>query len=797
MQRPRHTLAAAAAAALGAASLAAARTVPANTVTYDTRACQPPFDALPFCDTTLSLDERVDDLIARVWQTNASVIPWLLTARNDGRSALPLLGVPEYDYGLNCIHGVQSSCVLLSDNVTLVCPTSFPNPVNYGSAWNKSLAYEMGRVVGLEARALWLLGAVEEVPKIHIGLDCWSPNINIARDPRWGRNQEVASEDPLLNGDFGSQYTQGLQRPRDQDSSHLLVAVTLKHWDAYSLENSDGFTRNDFNAVVSNFALQSTYFPAFRQAVQEGGSTGVMCSYNAVNGIPTCASPMLTTVLRDTWGFTGYVTSDSGALENIAGTHHYTNSSLASVPVALRDGQCDVCSGGIYSGFLMQAYDAGLVSREDIDLALKHTFKLRFEMGLFDPPSAESNPYWLVPASAINTPEAQALNLLTTQESMVLLKHDGATLPLARGKTIAIIGPHANATTDMTGNYLGQLCPDDGFGCIVSPFLALQAANVGGTTAFSLGCGINGTDRSGFAAAIALAQAADIVVLALGIDDSIEAEAHDRVSIDLPQIQHDLAAAVVAAVKPGTPVAAFLLHGGCIDISAELANPGIGAILDAGYPGLLGGAVIADTLLGANDHLGGKLATTWYPASYTAAINMSEMELDVGVGRGYRFYAGPTVLPFGFGLALTTFEVQPLGGFGGGDASAPARLRAEAAPSLLLSYALNVTNTGGVAGDEVVMLFFEPLTTPMQPRSRLIRQLSDYRRVHLLPGESQTVTFGVSSRSLRLVDRATGNLVSSPGDYDLVLTNGVTEIARQRVVVEGKEIVVERFPVAA
>ena len=230
MQRPRHALAAAAAAALGAASLAAARTVPANTVTYDTRACQPPFDALPFCDTTLSLDERVDDLIARVWQTNASVIPWLLTARNDGRSALPLLGVPEYDYGLNCIHGVQSSCVLLSDNVTLVCPTSFPNPVNYGSAWNKSLAYEMGRVVGLEARALWLLGAVEEVPKIHIGLDCWSPNINIARDPRWGRNQEVASEDPLLNGDFGSQYSQGVQMP-GLDSAHVAVVSTLKHWE--------------------------------------------------------------------------------------------------------------------------------------------------------------------------------------------------------------------------------------------------------------------------------------------------------------------------------------------------------------------------------------------------------------------------------------------------------------------------------------------------------------------------------------------------------------------------------------
>ena len=526
---------------------------------------------------------------------------------------------------------------------------------------------------------------------------------------------------------------------------------------------------------------------------------------------------MLTTVLRDSWGFQGYVTSDSGALENIAGTHHYSNSSLLSVPVALRDGQCDVCSGGIYSGFLLDALNASLVSREDIDLALRHTFRLRFEMGLFDPPSA-ANPYWSVPPSSIGTPEARALNLLTTQESMVLLKHDGVALPLTRGRTLAVIGPHANATTAMVGNYLGQICPDNGFGCIVSPFLALQAANAGGATSFLPACKINSSDASGFAAAVALAQGADAVVLALGIDDSIEAEAHDRLSIDLPQIQHDLAAAIVAAVRPGTPVVVFLLHGGCVDISAELANAGIGAILDAGYPGVLGGAVIADTLFGANDHLGGKLATTLYPAAYVTEIAMSEMELDVGVGRGYRFYSGPAVLPFGHGLALTNFSVETAAGFGlplgaaeergqkgeartAGAAAAPPplpqRLRTEAEASRVLGYAVNVTNTGAVAGDEVVMLFFEPSATPAQPRSRLLRQLVDYRRVHLLPGESQVVAFAASSRSLRMADRATGDIVSTPGDFDLVVTNGVTEFARRRVVVEGDEVVVERFPAAA
>lgn len=258
-----------------------AQTVPANTNTFDTRACQPPFNTYPFCNTALSLDERVNDLIERVWMTNQSVIPQLLTARNYGKNAIPSLGVPEYDYGLNAIHGVQSSCVLLADGVTVKCPTSFPNPINYGSAWNRSLIYDMGRIVGIESRALWLLGAVEQFPRNHIGLDCWSPNINIARAPQWGRNQEVSSEDPLLNGDFGQYYSMGLQSPATgyagYDPNHFLAIATLKHWDSYSLEDSDGFTRHNFDAIVSNYSLSTTYFPAFKQSIVQGGAKSVMC----------------------------------------------------------------------------------------------------------------------------------------------------------------------------------------------------------------------------------------------------------------------------------------------------------------------------------------------------------------------------------------------------------------------------------------------------------------------------------------------------------------------------------------
>ena len=798
------------------------QTVPATTTTLDTAACTPPHDAFPFCNTALSLDERVNDLIARVWAQEQEKIPLLLTARNMGANNLSSLFVPEFDYGLNCIHGVQSSCVLLADGVTTVCPTSFMNPVNFGNAWNKSLAFELGAIIGVETRALWLLGAVEQSARNHVGLDTWSPNINVNRDPRWGRGQEVPSEDPLLNGDFGESVTVGLQQ--GVDPRYLQTAVTLKHWAAYSLEDAGGFTRHNFDAEVSPYALSGTYFPAFRQSVKMGGATGVMCAYNSVQGIPSCASPLLTHVLRDVWGFQGYVTSDSGgetersavclcappptplslslrcaaltpphpsphtpqhatAIEDIYSQHHYTNDSLSAIPVALRDGQTDVCSGNVYKSSLLPALAAGLVTREDVDLALAHTFKLRMRMGLFDP--TEGSPYWHVSPAAIGAPSAQATNLLATRSSMVLLKHDGKTLPFAAGKRIAVIGPHGNATMALVGNYLGQLCPDNKFDCIVSPFAALTALNVGGSTTLTEGCPLTKNDTSGFAAALAAAAAADYVVLALGIDLSVEGEGHDRTSIDLPSVQHALAAAVVAV---GRPTAVVLLRGGVVDVSAEAESVGVGAIIDAGYPGFLGGRVIAETLMGLNDHLGGKLAQTMYKEEYCGAMNMTDMEVDTGVGRGYRFFTGTPLYPFGFGLSLTLFSLAL--------ASGPANgaLTTEAAPSAALVYTVRVTNTGAATGDEVVQAYFSPLSTPAQPRSKLRKQLFGYQRVHLMPGESTDVAFSVTSETLRLVDRDTGSSVSTPGSFDIIFTDGGGQILHNAVQVSGEEVVVKSFP---
>jgi beta-D-xylosidase 4 len=499
-------------------------------------------------------------------------------------------------------------------------------------------------------------------------------------------------------------------------------------------------------------------------------------------GQPTCASDTLRHILRDIWNFTGYQTSDTGALEDVYKEHKYVATEQEAACVSLINGTTDVCSGAVY-------HDAVLGCGADaVNAALRRTFRLRFQLGLFDPIAADT-PYWLTPLSSIGTPEASAFSALATRESMVLLKNapGAGALPWAPGMKIAVLGPHANATTALVGNYLGQICPDDGFECIQSPFGAIRTLNRGGATTLEKGPDLTSNDTQSWTRALGLARAADAVVLVLGIDGSIEGESHDRTDIDLPAVQHAFADAVAAL---GKPTALFLVHGGSLDTSREKADARIAAIVDAFYPGFLGADAMAATLFGLNDNLGGKMAFTTYPASYVDAIKMSDMELDSGPGRGYRFYTGEPVWPFGHGLSLTTFSLTPAA-----QPPAPASLPTSAADGgPALTYSFTLRNTGARAGDEVVQAYFAPQSTPAQPRSKLLRQLFDYRRVHLAAGASATVTFTVDAATLRLSDRASGDLVSTPGVFKLVFTNGVDVTAEASVEVTGAEATVKSFP---
>jgi beta-glucosidase-like glycosyl hydrolase len=343
-----------------------------------------------------------------------------------------------------------------SPGVTFAAPTpyatSFPEPSVSAASFNHSLWAAIGNVIATEARAFANVG--------HAGLTFWTPNINIVRDPRWGRTMETPGEDPYLNGEYARVFVNGIQV--GEDPRYLKASPCLKHYAAYSLENYNGMQRYSFNAVVSDQDLADTYLPAFQAGVTEGHSSGLMCSYNAVNGVPSCANDfLLQEILRDTWNFDGYVTSDCDAVSCIINNHHYTNTSDQTVYDALTAGTDTDCGwppqqgSGYYAQNLGQALADGSVSLEFLQQQpLTNLYTVLFRLGLFDNP--ENQPYRQIQPSAINTPASQELALDAARQSIVLLKNNGA-LPLSKSavRSIAVVGPNANVTTTMQGNYYG------------------------------------------------------------------------------------------------------------------------------------------------------------------------------------------------------------------------------------------------------------------------------------------------------------------------------------------------------
>ena len=745
-------------------------------VTNRSRACVAPHAHYPFCNTSLSLAARVWDLIGRIRDADK---PGLLTARGwrqGNLTALDYLGVPGHDWGLNCVHGVQSTCI--GD----VCPTSFPNPNALGASWNMSNVHEMGRVIGMEARALWLAGAREPSSwsgMAHIGLDCWSPNININRDPRWGRNQEVPTEDPLLGGDYSAAYTAGMQRNNAIDPRYLQAITTIKHWAAYSLDDADGFTRYDFDPNVSMYNLVDTYFPVFHSAVLRSDAKGVMCSYNALNGVPTCASPFLRHVLRDVWGFDGYVTSDTDSVECIYANHHFTKTAPEAVCVALRDGWTDINSGGTYFTYLAAALNASLCNMSDVDGALFRSLRLRFELGLFDP--VESQPFWKLPLSTVHSKSSVAHSLFAAEQSIVLLKNDDHTLPLQNlsstgsRRKLAIIGPSGNNSGVLLGNYLGWLCPGgmNDFSCVANIAETVKSLGneFGWDVAVAEGCQHNAASPAMLHAALALANTSDVILLAVGLDESLEAEMLDRTSISLPDAQKALVAAIAAA-NPNKPIILLLINGGVVAIEDEV--PLVSAVLEGWYPGMYGAQAIANTVFGLSNP-GGKLPVTMYFSNYTSQMNMSEMSMIAGVGRSYKYLAVPALYPFGFGLSYSTFNTTC-------SFEASKNSSSDSNAKLVGTVSCGITIVAGeAAGDETAQLYLVPYPIPApNPPVRPLKQLIHYERIHVSKAAGpSTVVFAVTEADFCLVDEK-GQRHVMPATYGLqVTTDGGETVAAQ------------------
>jgi beta-glucosidase-like glycosyl hydrolase len=682
----------------------------------------------PFCNYTLSVEERVKNLIS------------LLSVSDKvgqlGNSAPPImsLDIPAYQWWSEALHGLANSPgVRFGDELPYA--TSFPQVINLGATFDMPLVLAMAKAIATEARAFANQGQA--------GLTFFAPNINIFRDPRWGRGQETPGEDPYLTSQYVINFARGMQE--GEDPRYLKTIITCKHFAVYNLENDTAkhLDRHSFNAVTSDQDLMETYFPAFQACVSEGRAKSIMCSYNAVNGVPSCANGLFqNTAVRDEWGFDGYIVSDCGAISNIMNPHHYTNTSDQTVAAGLKGG-CDLDCGSFYPKNGVNAYNDKAIGEEDLDLAMKRLFTARIELGMFDPP--EMQPYTKIPPQAVNTKDNQELALQLARESITLLKNDG-TLPLKPTMKVAVIGPHYNATTDMQGNYQGT-AP-----FLISPVMGIQAISTG-EVLYAPGCyNVWCTDTSGFNQAVTLSKSADVVVMVMGISTRIESEGRDRTFLSLPGHQEDLMNEVKKAANG--PIIVVLMSGGPVDMTWAKENAN--GLLWMGYAGQSGGQGLAEVLYGKFNP-SGRLPWTMYPADYVSQVDFTSMSMRDGPGRSYRFYTGNAVYQFGTGMSYTNFTYQwdELLSLKNGRSLTVH----DVTTSNGITYKVKVTNTGSMAGG-VSVLAMMTSTVPDQPKKTLF----GFERVDLQPGESTSLFFAMQPQTLKLVNKQ-GKKVFMPGEF--------------------------------
>ena len=558
--------------------------------------------------------------------------------------------------------------------------------------------------------------------------------------------------------------------------------------------------RQTFDARVSPFDLTDSYAPAFRRAIVQGGAAGIMYAANSVNGVPACGDATLDDLLHS-WGFDGYRATDGGQISNMVVGHKFVPTLEQAITYAAA-AESDIADGDDYKDGLVSAFMGGNVTLAAARRLVANTLRIRFRLGTFDPPAGQ--PYLSYGEADIGAPAARAAVALAARQGLVLLQNNasgGRGLPLAPGArwaragALAVIGPHANDTGVLTGNYAGPFCPSGPHGpvtdCEPSIFTALATRFAPGAAWAPGTVDVVTRDPALLAAAVASAAAADAVVLVLGLDQSLEREQLDRYNTTLPPAQSELFAAVAAAAAAtGAPLCVVLIHGGAIAVPEIKATAP--AILDAFYPGPQGGAAVADALFGAYNP-GGKLASTVYDAPYAAQYNFTNMSIAApqtmpggGLtpgGRTYRYYTGTPLWPFGHGLSYTSFKLA--WGAGGPPAGgAPLVTLTPGAPLLNLSVA--VANTGALDGDEVVQLYFAPVAGTFDPPSDAppylpARQLAGFQRVH--------VPAGGAAAQLALVLDASEELALASADGTRAVRN-----ARYRVTLErgfGAELAVD------
>lgn len=683
---------------------------------------------LPYKNSQLPIDVRVNDLVSRM-TLKEKVSLMMYNAPQIDR-----LEIPAYNWWNECLHGIARS-----EEKTTV----FPQPIGLAATFNPKELQKSAEMISDEGRAVYNLSVKKgNTAKRYTGLTFWTPNINIFRDPRWGRGHETYGEDPLLTAEMGIAMTKGLQ---GNDPNYLKLSACAKH---FAVHSGPEPLRHEFNATADEHDLYDTYLPAFYRLIKEANVSGVMCAYNSFKGQPCCGSNLfLRKILLHDWKFNGYITSDCWAISDFIYGHKTHKDSISASSDAVLHGT-DLECGNVYRS-LTEAVEAGMITEDQIDISLKKLLKIQFRLGMFDP--QDKVPYSKIGAEVLESKPHQQQALKMARQSMVLLKNEKQLLPLSsKIKKIALLGPNANNGTTQLGNYNGipsknttlldALRAEKGIEVVydsISDFITLHP----------------GIDLQHYAEKY---KDVDLIIYAGGISALLEGEegdtgnvegfyGGDRTTINLPAVQTQV---MQMLQKSGKPMIFICMSGSAIAFNWESQH--IPAIIQAWYGGQATGTALADILFGRYNP-SGKLPITFYRSdSDLPAIEDYSMK-----NRTYRYFNGDVLYPFGYGLSFTKFKFKKL------------NVPQEVQIGDTISISTEVVNMGKSAGEEVVQLYLSHKDiAPETPNSQLV----GFQKVMLQPGERKIVHFKLSPRNLAYVDE-TGGVNTMPGKIKVYIGN--------------------------
>jgi beta-glucosidase len=659
---------------------------------------------------SLPIEDRVQDLISRMTTEEK------ITQMSYDAAAIPRLGIPSYNYWNEALHGVARSGRA----------TIFPQVIGMAATWNPDLIHQVANAISDEARAKYHEAIRSKgYSDWYQGLTFWSPNINIFRDPRWGRGQETWGEDPFLTGEMASAYVRGLQ---GGDPNYLKTAACAKH---YAIHSGPEAQRHTFDAIPSERDLYETYLPAFKKLVVDVGVEAVMGAYNRAFGEPCCASQrLLADVLREEWGFEGHVVSDCGAVTDFHAHHKVTDGPAESAALAVRMG-CDLACDSI-SHHLHDALLFGLITEEEIDTSLARSLRTRFKLGLFDPD--ELNPYAGISTDVISCDTHRQLSYQAAVQSLVLLKNEGGILPLGpEVRSIAVTGPNAGSIDPLLGNY-------SGFNPRMTTLLEgiIAAAPLDTRIEYRVAVPLNQPIVNNTAWPVHEFYKFDVTIVCAGLSpqmegeesDAILSEGGDRENISLPTNQVDY---LKKLHTDGNHIILVLAAGSPIALG-EVTDM-VDAILYVWYPGQEGGRAVGDVLFGKQAP-SGKLPVT-FPRSLEDLPPFDDYDMS---NRTYKYSQANPLYPFGYGLSYTTFAYSDL------------QINDR-------EISFTVTNTGDLPAAEVAQVYLNALESAFPtPRNRL----AAFKRVELQAGESARIAFLLVEEDLYVINPE-GQSVPHPG----------------------------------